>query len=781
MLNVLKNIASEGVGRMSSIDEDYIRNANPAQDLISLPMTGRIKAKTCLEENPWWEVDFGRTRYPQWVVIYNYDDGKNHTALQYRARFLEILVSQDGRQWRKIYTCAKSDGGYQHFAGIFNGPLAVQLPGEAVRFVRVQINATQYLNLAGIEIFEAADVDKIAAILYTVEAAKNHNFVIAKSNYVALSKDGVVWENWLSSQVLMLNEKALSFFLTSLHEDRRFEEAENIRVHYESIGLLSPCIEIARIRQEVAAGNIDVAKSLYSRLCRAFPYLPELTEIKEELSAIEEVGSDQVVKLVVWDLDDTLWDGTLADGHELVLKQSRADFVKQSRNHGLINSICSKNDPDAASSVLNEFGLGDCFIMPQIAFEQKGWRIKRLIENLQLREKNCLFIDDNPLNLNEVRFVCPGIQVADARDPSTDQLLSRLLAAAHYDGGKRFKEYKVIEQKSNQLQVFDGDNNDFLSQSGIKISFVMGAKNQRFAKRIEELVNRSNQLNFTKTRIPEGTAGFLVGDFANHFTISVFVKDKYGSYGLAGFAAVELKPQRLHHFVFSCRIMNMGVESFVMSYILDRFQNLDVRPVSADVPDYIELLDDNSTEFAEEFAAAGASVRADIRLMANCQSGVFSHYTGLSHRIDVEQWPDVFTLDKYAMNNPVFTCGYRYVIFGIFNEYDQLYWEWFTMSRFCDRLSQFVSRMAQDGTNLFLLIPPDSDIAALVDSDGKEVSFRKLNNFVRKLSTEHECVTLIELGAFGAGMVDFGEDLRHFSRDLQRRAAEFIGKTICVA
>ena len=64
-----------------------------------------------------------------------------------------------------------------------------------------------------------------------------------------------------------------------------------------------------------------------------------------------------MVKLVIWDLDDTLWSGTLAEGDDISLHAERAALVRALNAHGVLSSICSKNDPAVAQAKLVELGL----------------------------------------------------------------------------------------------------------------------------------------------------------------------------------------------------------------------------------------------------------------------------------------------------------------------------------------------------------------------------------------------------------------------------------------
>ena len=129
-------------------------------------------------------------------------------------------------------------------------------------------------------------------------------------------------------------------------------------------------------------------------------------------------------KLVIWDLDDTLWCGTLAENDDVVLNESRAAFIRLLNTRGVVNSISSKNDFERAKSQLETFQLWDQFVFPEIAFLPKGELVKKIINDMQLRAPDVIFIDDNHINLREVEFLNSGIQTLNAQEPETDKKLA---------------------------------------------------------------------------------------------------------------------------------------------------------------------------------------------------------------------------------------------------------------------------------------------------------------------------------------------------------------------
>ena len=70
---------------------------------------------------------------------------------------------------------------------------------------------------------------------------------------------------------------------------------------------------------------------------------------------------DNKVKLVIWDLDETFWRGTLAE-EGMTLIEENAGKVRELSRRGIVNSICSKNDYDRVKAKLWSLGIWDYFV-----------------------------------------------------------------------------------------------------------------------------------------------------------------------------------------------------------------------------------------------------------------------------------------------------------------------------------------------------------------------------------------------------------------------------------
>ena len=261
------------------------------------------------------------------------------------------------------------------------------------------------------------------------------------------------------------------------------------------------------------------------------------------------------IKLVIWDLDESFWKGTISEGEVEVPGQNRS-LIALLTDIGIVNSICSKNDEKQVMEYLKAHGLAEYFVFPSINWFPKGTRIKQLISDMQLRPANVLFLDDNPSNLGEAAHICPEIMTG------TPELLPQLLADAEKaerrdPEHKRLQQYRILEEK-HQARAEFSSNEEFLYKSNIRVDFFTDCNTQ--IDRIHDLILRSNQLNFTKVRSTKEELSALFADPAASCGY-VSVQDNFGDYGIIGFYAV--KSNRLLHFVFSCRTLGMGIEQYV--------------------------------------------------------------------------------------------------------------------------------------------------------------------------------------------------------------------------
>ena len=486
------------------------------------------------------------------------------------------------------------------------------------------------------------------------------------------------------------------------------------------------------------------------------------------------------VKLIIWDLDDTLWSGTLAEGDELKVSKFRTSVIQKSNQRGIVNSICSKNDFELAKVRLVDYQLWDEFVFPRIEFSPKGALVAWILESMQLRAENTIFIDDNTMNLKEVEHFAPGIKILDANSSETDIFLQQVLDDNAHVEKSRIDEYRLLEKKmGDRISSKIDSNEDFLRTCGIKMTFVRRAENLPYTSRIEELINRTNQLNFTKNRVEEGSVTDFVLDVNNNDTYSVFVWDNYGVYGLVGFFSIE-RNKTCSHFLFSCRTMNMGIEQFIYQKMnLANFIDLpDLLQMNVD---WIKVVKNNELEFQEVLENMGKSREINTHIMANCQSGIIGHYLNDSNQAHIDNWPNIFTLSGHApgaiQQEP--HSNAKNLIYGAFNDYNDLYWEEPPSDEeFSEKIRNTFRNWQEKEIKVIVLLPNGDSPVHKYRPDLGVTEERVLawNKIFKRYCDEFnfECWSMEEFMEHDSEMVD----IRHYERIVFERMGNKINQTI---
>lgn len=271
----------------------------------------------------------------------------------------------------------------------------------------------------------------------------------------------------------------------------------------------------------------------------------------------------EAIRLLVWDLDGVFWRGTLTEGG-IELRDDTRQIVIGLARRGIMSSICSKNDFETVRAILLKAGIWDYFIFPSIQWSPKGPRIAKLIERVQLRPSTVLFLDDNPINLEEAKHFTPELQVDNER------FIEKILDHEFFKGKDdpdltRLKQYKSLQLRKTEENAAGADIEKFLRQSNIRVSIDFDVSSH--IDRAVELINRTNQLNFTKRRLPQDSkeAVAALQDLIRQHDIQaglVRVLDRYGDHGYCGIYVLK-NSMHLLHFAFSCRILGMGVETWL--------------------------------------------------------------------------------------------------------------------------------------------------------------------------------------------------------------------------
>jgi FkbH-like protein len=275
------------------------------------------------------------------------------------------------------------------------------------------------------------------------------------------------------------------------------------------------------------------------------------------------------IKCVVWDLDNTLWKGTLVEGDEVVLNPGIVELLKYFDERGILLSIVSKNDFDPAWKKLREFGVAEYFLYPQIDWLPKSQKIRTIAEQLNIGIDTFAFVDDNQFELDEVASAIPDLLPLRFDGNRVESLRSdpRFQGSVTEESRQRRKMYQQQVAREQEEQGFGADYLGFLASCGIVLE--IGGYSDHDAERVAELVQRTNQLNFSARKYSRDELQEIIADPALGKYI-LRVSDKYGSYGTVGFCLAKAGVATIEvlDFMLSCRVQSKFIEQALFSHLL---------------------------------------------------------------------------------------------------------------------------------------------------------------------------------------------------------------------
>ena len=278
------------------------------------------------------------------------------------------------------------------------------------------------------------------------------------------------------------------------------------------------------------------------------------------------------VKCVVWDLDNTLWDGTLieSDPEKLSLRPGVAELIKALDERGIIQSVASKNDYKAAWPVVERLGLAEYFLYPQIHWHAKSGSIQQIARLLNIGVDTFALLDDSVFEREQVRSALPQVRVYDVTDLPGLTKLPEFSVMVTEESRMRRQMYQAEAKRNEILSLGNDDTIAFLKKCHLQIR-LFEPKTEQELRRCYELLVRTNQLNMSgKKYTEEEFASVLHRDERKSFAFSC--RDDFGEYGIVGFGqyGVENKELSFSEFAMSCRVAGKYVESALFAALLQQ-------------------------------------------------------------------------------------------------------------------------------------------------------------------------------------------------------------------
>ncbi len=290
------------------------------------------------------------------------------------------------------------------------------------------------------------------------------------------------------------------------------------------------------------------------------------------------------IKCVIWDLDNTLWDGVLVENDQVALRRETVRAIEILDERGILHSIASRNDHDLAMAKIEEFGLADYFLYPQINWGTKSESVARIAELINIGVDTLAFVDDQPFERDEVLYRLPAVLAVDAADvaelPSLPRMQPKILTD---DARNRRLMYQSDIRRSEIEQSFAGPKEDFLTTLGMVFTIAPAATDD--LQRAEELTVRTNQLNTTGyTYSFAELDAFRTSD--RHRLLIASLEDRYGTYGKIGLVLLQCdkKAWTIKLLLMSCRVASRGVGAVLINHLRERAHRAGVRLLAELIP-----------------------------------------------------------------------------------------------------------------------------------------------------------------------------------------------------
>lgn len=302
----------------------------------------------------------------------------------------------------------------------------------------------------------------------------------------------------------------------------------------------------------------------------------ELLGMRRSLLKIDQV------KLVVVDLDDTLWRGTIGDTPDAEMPNNEGwprglwEALNFLRRRGILLAIISRNDEarvmQAWRGIFHGILKPEDFVVRRINWETKSANMAEVLAQTALLAESTVFIDDNPVQRAEVAAAYPAIRMLGGNPIHWRHIL---LWAPETQGGaitgeaasrtELVRAQIVREEKRRVLS-----REDFLASLNVRMHMTRIVEpGHEQMPRVLELLNRTNQFNTTGERWTAAECDHALQNATRFFTFTL--TDIHAEYGLVGVMITDR--HSLLQFVMSCRVMGLEAERAAVAYVIALFKD----------------------------------------------------------------------------------------------------------------------------------------------------------------------------------------------------------------
>lgn len=306
-------------------------------------------------------------------------------------------------------------------------------------------------------------------------------------------------------------------------------------------------------------------------------------------------------KVIVLDLDNTLWGGILGedDVENIILSNDGPgkafyDFQRELLKlykQGILLAICSKNTEETALDAIKNHPYmvlrPNHFAAIKINWENKAQNIKSIAAELNLGIDSFVLIDDSPFERGLIKDQLPEVETPEL--PDDPMYFVEFLKGLDFfnfrslteDDLNRNKNYEVEKLRKKHGEIFT-DTTSYLKSLQMQVDI---RRMDDFSfPRVVQLIQKTNQFNLTSRRYSESEIKEFAGD--SHYQIlQMNVKDRFGDYGIVAVSILTFYDSKLYidSFLMSCRVLGRELETVLLSYITKLAEGKNIQYIEGEI------------------------------------------------------------------------------------------------------------------------------------------------------------------------------------------------------
>lgn len=406
-------------------------------------------------------------------------------------------------------------------------------------------------------------------------------------------------------------EKNIPIFISTVdvRENRIKAVSERIyryewqQVWYDEIQKLSEkqnnvyVFDVAQLISDVGRNQFYSEKMWYMG---SMPYSKTgLQLLKEEIILLLESAFKARKKILVVDLDNTLWGGVVGeDGAEGIRLSEHKEGewyyhlqrqLLEMKKRGTLLAVASKNNEEDVRDVWSKSAMllkKEDFVSLKINWEQKAVNLRAMEKELNLTEGSFAFLDDNPMEREAMQQLCPEVLVLDFPE---DELLLDRFAEQFYN--KYFRQLRLTSEDALKTNMYQEESkrkkekeeslslDDYLNK--LEICIDIHRMRPEELERVTQLCNKTNQFNLTTKRYSAAEIAGMEGDI-----YVVYAEDKYGKQGLISVIILKrfVQDMVIDTFLMSCRVMGRKIENAILQELVKHYQPVAEKLIGTYIP-----------------------------------------------------------------------------------------------------------------------------------------------------------------------------------------------------